>query len=156
VNAAIEPACLGKITSRAEQHRCVSIVTTAVRDTLMNACMCRAAFFMDRQRIHVSPQPNGAIGAPGLNYSDDPGLPDSFMNGDPHRAQAVCHQCSGSSFRECKLGVAMNIVTDIPHLGGPGRHCREQRAVHALSASDPVLLDREIRGNLRLFVLESQ
>jgi hypothetical protein len=52
--------------------------------------------------------------------------------------------------------VAMNIVTDIPHLGGPGRHCREQRAVHALSASDPVLLDREIRGNLRLFVLESQ
>jgi hypothetical protein len=148
VHAAIEPACLGKITSRAEQHRCVPIVATAVRDTLVNARMRQSAIFMDRQGIHVSPKPNGAIGTPGLNYSDDTGFPNSFMNGDPHGAQTVCHQCSRSSFRECKLRVAMNILTDIPHLGGPRHHCREQRVVHALSASDPALLDGEIRGNL--------
>jgi hypothetical protein len=63
------------------------------------------------------------------------------MNGDSPCAQTICHQGSRPLFRKCKLGVAMDIVPNAAHLGGPGRHRLGQRAIH-------VLLDGEIGRDL--------
>jgi hypothetical protein len=43
----------------AEQHCCVTIVTTGVHDTIRAACIRRAGGFVDRERIDISAERDG-------------------------------------------------------------------------------------------------
>jgi hypothetical protein len=131
VDAAVETPCCSEITSGPKQHRRVAIMTTTVRDTLMNACVWGARAFVDRQSIHVGAQSDGTIGASGTDHSYDTGFAYPLVYGDAPGTQSLGDQCGRPLLFEPQLRVAMDIASDGAHLVGPRPHrSKHHRTIH--------------------------
>ena len=60
MDSAVEFAALGQVAGGAEQHRGVPVVAAGVHASLMARTIGEIRGFLDRQRIHVSPQTDRA------------------------------------------------------------------------------------------------
>jgi hypothetical protein len=94
-----EIAGLGEVTRRTQQHGGMAVMTAGVHQALRFGCVGQIGRLLDRQRVHIRPQPDhlglAVAGGPvALDDADDAGAADP---GDDLVAaefpQTIRHQC---------------------------------------------------------------
>ena len=112
---ACEIAGLGEIARRTQQHRGVAVMAAGVHQALRPGGVRQIGRLLDRQRVHIRPQPDDlhvtAAGGPvALDDADDAGAADTGNNlVAAEFPQTVRHQCRSAVHVVEQFRVFMNI-----------------------------------------------
>ena len=112
---ACEIAGLGKIARRTQKHRGVAVMAAGVHQALCPGGVGQIGRLLDRQRVHVRPQPDDphvapADGLAALDDADDAGAADTGDNlVAAEFPQPVRHQCRSAVHVVEQLRMLMNI-----------------------------------------------
>ena len=112
----LEAAGLGEITRRAEKHRGMPIVPARVHPPIVPRLVFDPRRLLDRQRVHVRPEPHrtGRVADP--ERSDHPGAPDTPVDLEPELLEPLRHQVGGPVLLEAKLGMGVDVAPPCGHL----------------------------------------
>src|SRR5687768_4725141 len=88
----------------------MAVMPTAVEAAWRAALPGHAGPLLDRQRIHVGAQAQGALAVARAQYADDAGPPDPLMHLDPGGTKGLRHSRSGAMFGKAQLGVRMEVA----------------------------------------------
>ncbi len=108
---AVEVAGGGQVAGGAEEHRGVAVVAAGVHGAVARRAVGQVGALLDRQRVHVGAQPDGAVRAAAAQGAHDPGLGQAAVDLDAERLEALGHQRRGAHLLEGDLGVAVEVVT---------------------------------------------
>ena len=79
--------------------------------------MLELVLLPDRQRVHVGPERDAALGRSGLEYADDAGAGEAAMDLDAAEGlEQFGHLAAGHFLLERELGVAVEVPAPGPHL----------------------------------------
>jgi hypothetical protein len=109
VHGPIEIAGLGEVAGGAQQHRRVPVMTAGVHATLMLRAIGEVGRLLDRQRVHIGPQPDGVRGCARAQPADHTGAADPTKDFEAEPRELRCDEIGGPTLLEPKLGVGMDI-----------------------------------------------
>ena len=110
VERAAEAARFGQLARGGEQHGGVAIVAAGVHQARTLAGMGQAGFFLDRQGVHVGPQPDRARPVAAAKAADHAGATEAARDLVSPGRQALGHQIAGAEFLESQFRVAVDGV----------------------------------------------
>jgi len=113
-----EIAGLGEIAGGAEQHRGMRVVAAGVHHAGGLRGPGQVGLLVDRQRVHVGPEADGATGTVALQHADDAGLADAGGDLEPEAGQFGGDDGRGAHLLEAKLGVFVQVAADRREVGG--------------------------------------
>ncbi|MCY1226332.1 hypothetical protein D9M72_385590 [compost metagenome] len=119
VQRAPEGLVRGQVARRGQQHGSVAVMAAGVHLAVDLAGIRQAGGFTDRQRIHVGAQADGGAVAV-AQRADHAGAAQATVHGITPCLQALCHQVAGGEFLEAQLGMGMDAVAQVHHLGFDG------------------------------------
>ncbi len=108
---------LGEVTRGAEQQRRVSVMAAGVHFPRMPRAIREAVLLIDRQRVHVGAQADGAGAAALAQDADNPGLRQSAMHFQTIRRELAGDDIGGTRLVEGQFRVGVNIVTERDQVG---------------------------------------
>ena len=94
-----------------QQHGGMSIVAAGMHQTRMATGMRQASRFLNRQRVHVSPQAQLAGATAAFELAHNTGATQATCNFIAPLLQALCHQVAGAKLLESNFGMLVNITT---------------------------------------------
>ena len=112
----LEAAGLGEIAGRAEKHRGMPIVPARVHPPIVPRLVFDPRRLLDRQRVHIRPEPHrtGRVADP--ERSDHPGTPDTPVDLEPELLEPARDQVGGPVLLEAKLGMGVDVAPPCSHL----------------------------------------
>ena len=133
IDRAVEVPLARQCCRRAQEHRCVPVVTASVHLALDARGVRDAGTLENVERIEVGAQADGFTAAAMAHDADDTGLGEARMHFEPERSQLVRDERAGTRLFERGFRVRMNVVT-------PRFHFRDERGdfgddVHAVCGS---------------------
>jgi hypothetical protein len=117
VDGAVEIPCLGKIARGPEQHRRVAVMAAGMHDALMRRGVRAAGLLLDRQRIHVGAQRDGALAAAATQRADHAGPGEAAIDRDAESGERRGDEIGCPVLLEGHLRMGMDIVSPRDHLG---------------------------------------
>ena len=147
IHGAIEAAMLRQITSRTEQHRAMTVVTTGMHFAAVAGSMIEVILLLDKQRIHIGAQRN-AVGAmaPAQN-TDNASSGQALMNFDASLLQLPGDQSGGCGFFKSGFGILVELSAPAAHVRMQGENLRSYG--HGLSFDYRYQPARAYRKNSR-------
>ena len=113
---AVEAPVLGQVAGRREQHGRVPVVAAGVHHPGRGAGPLGAGGLLDRQGVHVGPQPEAARPVAAHQAPDDPGAADAPLDFIAPALELVGHQGGGAVLLERELGMAVDVATQADEL----------------------------------------
>ncbi len=115
MHRAVEPPFMtqgNQRLGRAEQHRRMAVMAAGMHLSGMGRTVRKGVEFIERQRVHVGAQPDGAAARADLQRADDAGAGEPAMHDKAKFVELSGHQLGGAPFAESELGMRVKVAAD--------------------------------------------
>ena len=119
MHGSVETVSRGKGLGSGQQHRRMAIVATAVKLRFIDGTMIEIISFLNRQRIDVRAQADGAIAFATLQNTNDSSPAYTGMGVDTHIGQQIGNYSSRPFLPKTEFGVSVDIASP----GDPSASC---------------------------------
>ncbi|MNF99035.1 hypothetical protein D3C84_819200 [compost metagenome] len=126
VEGAVELARLGQVAGSAEQDGGMAVMAAGVHLAGIAAGVGHAAFFLDRQGVHVRADADAAVATAVLEGTDDARAADTLEDLITPLAQVAGHQLAGDVLLETELGVLVDPSPNLREFILPGQYLWDQ------------------------------
>ncbi len=97
---------------RTQQHRGMAVMTAGMHLSRMARAVLEGIEFVERQRVHVGAQADGATAAAGLQAADHAGAGQAAMHRQAERLEFFRHDIGGAPFAEGEFRMGMDVAAD--------------------------------------------
>ena len=115
VHLPAEVLCRGQILGSAEQHRCMSVVAAGVHGAGVAGAVIEVVFLLNRKRIQIGAQPDGAVLVARPEYTHHPRGAKIAMHLDAEFFQFTGDEITGVMFFEAKFRMCMQVAAPAAH-----------------------------------------
>lgn len=109
MNRPVEIACLSQIAGGAEQHRRMPVMSTGMHAAVIAGAIGKIVRLLDRQAVHVGPQPERAFRIAGAQPPDNAGFADTGEHLPAELAEPAGDKIGGPVFFESEFRMGVDV-----------------------------------------------
>jgi hypothetical protein len=113
----LEVARLRQVPGRGQQHGGVAVVAAGVHAAVVLRAVREVVLLLQRQRVQVGAQADGALAVAAAQHADDAGAGDAGVHLEAPFAQLVGHDLRGAVLLEAEFRVGMDVAAQRDEAG---------------------------------------